>query len=199
MLTKYSTLGNVKEVKINIMKSTFIGNGIEVNNHQQGLDFLITIKEKYPDANHHCWAYIINGNKVCDDDGEPCGTAGSPIVNVLKRNNLNNTIVVITRYFGGKKLGVTGLIAAYREVTEKLIAHSTIIERKPGYIFEITCDYNYANKIISKKDFHLKLLAQVYTDEVYLKIFIELEAAREYESDFSNNNIKINSRIESIN
>ncbi len=198
MLTKYLTIEDVKEVKINIMKSVFIGNGMEVNNHQQGLDFLTSIKEKYPDANHHCWAYIINGNKVCDDNGEPCGTAGTPILNVLKRNTLNNTMVIVTRYFGGKKLGVSGLIAAYREVVEKLITNSTIIERKPGFIFDISCDYNYANKITSKKDIRLKILIQDYTEAVTIRMFVELEAVAEYESDFSNNNIKINSKIESI-
>lgn len=198
MVTKYSTLENVKEVKINILKSVFIGNGMEVDNHKQGLEFLTKIKHMYPDANHQCWAYIIDENKVCDDDGEPFGTAGTPILNVLKRNDLNNTMVIVTRYFGGKKLGVSGLIAAYREVAEKLIANSTVIERKPGYVFDITCDYNYANKITSKKDTRLKLLKNEYTEDVSLMIFIELEAVSEYEFDFSNNNIKINSKVESI-
>lgn len=199
MLTKYSTIENVKEVKINILKSIFIGNCIEVNNHQHAMEFITKIKIMYPDANHQCWAYIIDGNKVCDDNGEPCGTAGTPILNVLKRNNLNNTIIIVTRYFGGKKLGVSGLIAAYREVAEKLIVESTIIERKPGYVFDITCDYNYANKIISKKDTRLRLLKNEYTDDVSLMMFIELEAVSEYESDFSNNNIKINSKLEYVN
>jgi uncharacterized YigZ family protein len=199
VLTKYLTLGNLKEVKINIMKSEFIVNGMEVNDHQQGMDFLATIKEKYPDANHHCWAYIIDVNKVYDDNGEPCGTAGSPILNVLKRNDLNNTMIIVTRYFGGKKLGVSGLIAAYRKAAEKLVENSTIIERRLGYIFCINCDYNYANKIISRKDHRIKVLAQKYTDEVSMEIFVEFEATLIYESDFSDNNIKVNSRIESVN
>lgn len=199
MLTKYTTLVDIKEVKINILKSVFIGSGMEINNHQQGMDFLGKIKEKYPDANHYCWAYIIDGNKVCDDNGEPCGTAGSPILNVLKRNDLNNAMIIVTRYFGGKKLGVSGLIAAYRKVAENLVENSAIIERRPGYIFNITCDYNYANRITSKKDHRIKVLEQEYTEEVSMKIFVELEVAFEYESDFSNNNIKINSRIQSIN
>lgn len=199
MLRYFSTLNEVKEIKINIMKSVFIGNGLEVNTHQEGMDFLSKIKQRYPDANHHCWAYIVDDNKVCDDDGEPCGTAGAPILNVLKRNSLNNTMIIITRYFGGKKLGVSGLIAAYRETTEKLIADSTIIERKSGYIYDITCDYNYANKITSKRDLNLKVLALEYTESVSLKLFIEYDASKEYEIDFSNCNIKINSKIQSIN
>lgn len=198
MLTKYLTLENVKEVKINILKSVFIGNCMEVNNHQQAMEFLTKIKHKYPDANHQSWAYMIDGNKICDDDGEPCGTAGTPILNVLKRNDLYYTMIIVTRYFGGKKLGVSGLIAAYREVAENLIADATIIERKPGYIFEITCDYNYANKITSKKDIRLRFLLQEYTEEVTLNMFIELEAVAEFENDFTKNNIKINSKLESI-
>ncbi len=199
MLTKYSTLEEIKEVKINIMKSVFIGNGLEVNNHQEALDFLHSIKMKYPDANHHCWSYIIGDNKTCDDDGEPFGSAGVPILNVLKRNTLNNTILIVTRYFGGKKLGVSGLIAAYRKTAENLISCSNIVERRPGYIFNIICDYNYANRITSKKDSRLKVLEQEYTEEVSIKLFIEFEATIEYESDFSNNNITIIRKIESIN
>lgn len=199
MLTKYSTIENVKEVKINILKSVFIGNGMEVNNHQQGLEFLTKIKNMYPDANHHCWAYIIGEDRVSDDDGEPYGSSGTPILNVLKRKDLNNTMVVVTRFFGGKKLGISGLIAAYREVAEKLIVNSAIIVRKPGQVFDITCDYNYANKIKQKKDIRTKLLKIEYTEEVSLKIFIELEAIKEYESDFSNNSIEINSKVESVN
>lgn len=199
MLSKYSTLEEIKEVKINIKKSVFIGNGLEVNDHQQALDFLQNIKMKYPDANHHCWSYIIGDNKICDDDGEPFGSAGVPILNVLKRNDLNNTILIVTRYFGGKKLGVSGLIAAYRKTAEVLISSSNIVERRPGYIFDIICDYNYANRITSKKDSRLKVLDQKFTDEVSIKLFIEIGATMEYESDFSNNNIKINSKIESVN
>lgn len=199
MLSEYSTLVDIKEVKINIMKSVFIGDALEVNNHQQALDFLYKIKGKYPDANHHCWAYIIGENKICDDDGEPFGSAGMPILNVLKRNSLNNTIIIITRYFGGKKLGVSGLIAAYRKTAENLIVSSNIIERRPGFIFIIICDYNYANKITSRKDFRIKILDQVFTEDVSMTLFIEIEAVMEYESDFSNNNIKIMSKIESIN
>ena len=199
MLSEYSTLVDIKEVKINIMKSVFIGDALEVNSHQQALDFLCKIKGKYPDANHHCWAYIIGENKICDDDGEPFGSAGIPILNVLKRNSLNNTIIVITRYFGGKKLGVSGLIAAYRKTAENLVNSSNIIERRPGYIFGITCDYNYANRITSKKDNRLKILEQEFTENVYIKLFIEIEAATEYQKDFANNNIKIMSKIESIN
>jgi uncharacterized YigZ family protein len=199
VLTKYSTLDDIKEIKINIMKSVFIGNAKEVINHQEALDFLNIIKQKYPDASHHCWSYIIGNNKAWDDNGEPGGTAGIPILNVLKRNNLDNIIIIVTRYFGGKKLGVSGLIAAYRKAAENLIEKSIIIERRPGYIFYINCDYNYANKITSKKDPRIKVLAQEYTEEVSMEIFVEFEAAKEYESDFSNNNIQINSRIESIN
>lgn len=199
MKMKYLTLSVVKEVKINIRKSLFIATGREVLNHQQAMDFISAVKNKYPDANHHCWAYIIDNNIIADDDGEPGGTAGLPILNVLKRNNLNNTIVIVTRYFGGKKLGVRGLIDAYRESADKLILNSNIIERKPGYIFQISCDYNYANKLNSKKDIRIKVLGQEFTDVVNINLFLETDAVDEYEADFKGNNIKINCKTESIN
>lgn len=144
-------------------------------------------------------AYIIDRNKVYDDNGEPYGTAGSPILNVLKRNDLNNTMIIVTRYYGGKKLGVSGLITAYRKATENLVVNSVIVERRPGYIFNISCDYNYVNRIWSKKHHRIKVLEKEYTEEVSMKIFIELEVSFEYENDFPDNNIKVNSKIESVN
>lgn len=199
MLSKYLTLEDIKEVKINIMKSVFIGNALEVNSHQQALDFLQEIKQNYPDANHHCWSYIIGNNKYCDDDGEPFGSAGVPILNVLKRNALDNTIIIVSRYFGGKKLGISGLIAAYRKTAENLISSSNIVERTPGYIVDITCDYNYANRLTSSKDVRIRVLEQEYTSQVSIKLFIEFGAIKEYEENFLNNGININSKIESLN
>ena len=199
MENKYLTLENVNEDKINIRKSVFISTGKEVINHQQAMEFLATVKSKYPDANHHCWAYIIGENQVNDDAGEPPGTAGPPILNVLKRNHLNNTIVVVTRYFGGKKLGVRGLIDAYREAAEKLLENSNIVVKKPGFVYQLTCDYNYANKLISIKDSRIKVLEHEFTDMVNIEVFVEADAVLEYEADFTGNNIKIKCKTESIN
>src|SRR5690606_30170426 len=97
------------------------------------------------------------------------------------------------------KLGISGLIAAYRKTAENLVSSSSVTERRPGYIFDITCDYNYANRISSKKDNRLKIIEQEFTDNVYIKLFIDIEAAMEFEKDFINNNIEIKSKIESVN
>ncbi len=199
MRTSYITLGIIRENKININKSVFITEGLEVHNHQQAINFIAKIKAKFPDATHHCWAYIIGDNIMNDDDGEPGGTAGLPILNVIKRNNLNNIIVVVIRYFGGKKLGVKGLIDAYRLSAEKLIGKSIKVKRNIGVVYKICCDYNYANKIATSNDKRIKVLNQEFSDTVVMIIFVEIKAVKEYDYIFKNSNIQLISKIESIN
>ncbi len=195
----YITLCNIKESKITISKSIFIANALEVKNHQEVIAFLSVMKTKYPDANHLCWAYIIGDNILADDDGEPSGTAGLPILNMLKRNKLNNLLIVVARYFGGKKLGVRGLIDAYSLAARKLIENAILIERKAGVLFEINCDYNFANKISSSRDKRVKVVEQRFSEKVLMFIFIESDAVNEYDEEFKNNNIKVISHSESIN
>lgn len=191
MTKNYLTIEKSIESSMNINKSIFISEALEVMNHQEAMDFVMRIKERYPDANHHCWAYIIDSNVAFDDNGEPGGTAGSPILNVIKRNKLNNTIIVVTRYFGGKKLGVRGLIDAYRESAETAVEAGQIVDRRYGNIYELSCSYNYGRRLTESKDRRLKVISKEYTEVVKLKVFVELEACEEYESDFKNNNIEV--------
>ena len=104
-----------------INKSKFICELIYINNENEIIKRLNTIKNKYKDATHYCYAYICDNVKRFNDDGEPGGTAGMPILNVLENNNLNHVLCVVIRYFGGIKLGAGGLVRAYSDVTLQAI------------------------------------------------------------------------------
>ena len=110
-------------------KSKFIANLCYVNNINQAEEQLNIIRKKYHDARHNCYAYIIKDEtliKKASDDGEPSGTAGSPILNVLEKNNLCNVLAIVTRYFGGILLGAGGLVRAYTEAATKVIESSNV-------------------------------------------------------------------------
>lgn len=109
-------------------------------------EYLTQAKTIYKDATHYCYAYIIGNTSKCSDDGEPSGTAGLPMLQVLKKNNLNNVLCIVIRYFGKILLGAGGLVRAYtRSVVECL--ENSIVELNPGYNITITFDYDNIKKI----------------------------------------------------
>lgn len=111
---------------------------------------LKTFPTLYPKANHHCWGYRIGLGSVqehCSDDGEPSGTAGRPILGVLKRHSLDNTLLVVTRYFGGVKLGVRGLIESYGEAAELAVHEAGTVEVELHNRLELACGYDYAKTL----------------------------------------------------
>lgn len=101
-----------------VKKSQFIGYAAPASSREQAMDFLAALRQQYPDARHHCWAYLLGApaapvSVAMNDDGEPSGTAGKPILNVLQHNNVGDVVIVVVRYFGGIKLGAGGLVRAY--------------------------------------------------------------------------------------
>jgi len=127
-----------------IKRSRFIGHARHIDDTDQAKAFLNEIHRAYPDATHHCPAYILGKQaqtQFCSDAGEPSGTAGRPILNVLLRHDLTNIAVVVTRYFGGIQLGVPGLIEAYTTVTEQTVALCSL--RTVIDCFEYTCVVPY--------------------------------------------------------
>src|SRR5699024_745979 len=122
MLTKYYTIKQAGSHEILIQKSRFIGYVERVTTEEEAQSFIQKIKKKHHDATHNCSAYIIGDRdqiQKANDDGEPGGTAGIPMLEVLKRMSLKNCAVVVTRYFGGIKLGAGGLIRAYSTTTSE--------------------------------------------------------------------------------
>ena len=173
---------SIKEEVINeiiINKSKFITVLTNINDINKIKEKLEDIKKTYKDATHYCYAYIINNHEKCSDNGEPSGTAGMPILNVLKQNNLTNILCVVIRYFGGIKLGAGGLIRAYSTSASEALNKANITNLVNGY--NITIEFPYDNlKQINYllKNIEIKKTYQTnitYTFNIEKEIFNQIE------------------------
>lgn len=160
-------------------KSRFIANVFKVESEEQAVDIVNNMKKKFWDARHNCYAYIIgNNNEVqkFSDDGEPSGTAGKPIMDIILSEKIHNCLIVVTRYFGGTLLGTGGLIRAYQEATKKGIAQSEVIDAIEGVSAYIDTDYNNMGKIQYICAEQNVLIEDIeYTDKVHIKLLIPKE------------------------
>ncbi|MEK3978426.1 YigZ family protein [Psychrobacillus sp. FSL K6-2836] len=150
MRKDYHTVQGFGESEIIIQKSRFITYVNRAETEEQAQDFINNIKEKHKSANHNCSAYIIgehNNIQKANDDGEPSGTAGVPMLEVLKKQGLQDTVVVVTRYFGGIKLGGGGLIRAYGKATTEGIDAAKVVERKLHHLLKVSIDYTWLGKV----------------------------------------------------
>lgn len=150
-MEKFKTIKNNEVSEIEEKRSKFIASIFYVETIDEVENAIKQVKKKYYDAKHNCYAYIINekGNilKRFSDDGEPSGTAGSPILNTIEKNNLYNVLIIVTRYFGGILLGTGGLVRAYTEAATKSIEKAGIVEQELGYEIEITITYQDFEKL----------------------------------------------------
>jgi uncharacterized YigZ family protein len=128
-----------------IRKSRFVGHAACVATQAESLDFYESVSD--PQATHNCWAWRINFQVRCSDDGEPSGTAGRPMLNVIERRGLENVMVVVTRYFGGIKLGVGGLVRAYSGSTAKCLDRAGVIELLPTAVYTIRCGFEWTSSL----------------------------------------------------
>lgn len=133
--------------EIIVNKSKFITKLIKINNDEEAKEKLELLKREYKDATHYCYAYITGNIKRFNDDGEPGGTAGMPILNVLENNNLTNILGVVIRYFGGIKLGAGGLVRAYTKAITECLNNIEIVNLTDGINFKIEFTYNSIKKI----------------------------------------------------
>ena len=177
-LKKYKTIAvdEVFKAEYEINKSKFIAHVKQIEDEDSARDFLVMLKKKYYDATHNCSAWVlgVDGSKQkSNDDGEPGGTAGNPILETIKKNELVNTIVVVTRYFGGIKLGAGGLIRAYSHTASLGLAASKIVIMTPMQRLTLTIDYNLLaiveNYIRGKK---LTIEATDYVENVKLTLLL---------------------------
>lgn len=126
-MESFLSISREAEVTVVIKRSKFIGRSFKCPDPETALAVVARIREAYPDATHHCWAFRTGDSgeiSRAQDDGEPHGTAGPPILGVLEQNRLTNTLIIVTRYFGGIKLGAGGLIRAYREAAQQVLEKS---------------------------------------------------------------------------
>lgn len=166
-------------------KSRFIAHVYPITQEAQALEIIETCKKKYWDARHNCYAYVIGRNQELQrfsDDGEPSGTAGKPILEVLLGKELHNTLVIVTRYFGGILLGTGGLVRAYSAATKAGLENSVITEKCLGKKMLIQTDYNGLGKIqyiLAEMD--LPILNTEYTDSVEMTALIPMWKLKEFE------------------
>ncbi|ARU60506.1 YigZ family protein [Tumebacillus avium] len=162
MLPSYRTLLAPGEETIIIKKSRFIGYATPVNSEEEALQFIQSIQKKHWDATHNCYAYVFGPHQEiqkANDDGEPSGTAGKPILEVIKKEDLRNVAVVVTRYFGGIMLGAGGLIRAYSQTAAAGLHAAGIVTRKLFQEIAIDIDYTWLGKVENElhavEDFHI--------------------------------------------
>lgn len=141
------TIKNNTHNEIIIKNSRFICYLYKIKNIEDINTILNNLKKEHINANHHCYAYIIDNIKKSSDDGEPGGTAGIPILKVLENNNLNNILAIVVRYFGGIKLGAGGLVRAYTKSITNTISNDNIVNLIKGYNLEIEFNYNQVKEI----------------------------------------------------
>lgn len=150
MLEEYKTVYEGGEGEITEKKSRFIATVRPVKSEEEAVRFIEEMKKRYWDARHNCSAYVIGERRElmrCSDDGEPQGTAGKPMLDVLLGEDLYNTAVVVTRYFGGVLLGTGGLVRAYSKAVQEGLAASRVITKCHGILTEIGTDYNGVGKL----------------------------------------------------
>lgn len=155
-----------------IKNSKFYAFLYKVDSLEQIKNILKDLKKEYKDANHYCYAYILDGYQKCSDDGEPNGTAGMPMLNVLKQKDLNHTLCVVIRYFGGIKLGAGGLVRAYSKATSLVFDKSTIVESTLGYKIQIEFSYEKIKQV----DYIIKdylLTYKEYDENVIYELEVE--------------------------
>lgn len=157
--------------EIIINKSRFICKIYPVNNTDEIILILKNIKKEYKGATHYCYAYITGNIQKYSDDGEPTGTAGLPILNVIKNKNLENILVIVIRYFGGIKLGAGGLLRAYTKSVTDCLEISNIVEKNEGLIISVEINYENINKIYNliNQD---SIKEKEYSDNLILTIHI---------------------------
>lgn len=182
----FKTIEENSESLVIEKKSKFIGNAFYVESLKEAEEAISKIKKKYHDARHNCFAYrVLEEGKTIErqsDDGEPSGTAGAPILNILAKKELNNVLIIVTRYFGGILLGTGGLVKAYSEAALKAIENAKEVEKEKGYIVEVTVEYEKQREfeyILEKNN--IKIISAEYTEKIknlieiseekYIKLF----------------------------
>ena len=197
-MTTHKTLKAPGEAKKEFKNSTFIGHAHPVKNEDEAKDIIRQVKERHSDANHNVSAYLIkSGNDLAmkyDDDGEPAGSSGKPIFKVLELKDIHNAVVVVTRYFGGTKLGFGGLARAYRETAAAAIEDAGVIEVHETVTITIHFEYPQTQKIKNLMQGYGSIISEEYSDEVEFTLEVIKENKNEFIEKLGNltkNEVKI--------
>lgn len=181
----YFTIKAVAEGIYKEKGSKFYAFAYPVSSEDEIKSCLQELKKQYYDARHHCYAYILGKDKLnyrSNDDGEPGNSAGPPILGQIRSKELTDVLVVVVRYFGGTKLGVGGLITAYKTSTQEALENAEIITKYLEKEFKITFEYPQMNDVMKLvKDFDLKILDQYFEQDCVMRLIVREKYANELE------------------
>ena len=176
MIDIYKTIASKSEGTYTELRSKFLAFAHPVSTVEEAMALVEQYQKKYYDARHVCWAYMIGAEREtfrANDNGEPSGTAGKPILGQINSNELTNIIILVVRYFGGVKLGTSGLIVAYRTAAAEAIAAATIEERQVEAEYDFTFEYPLMNAVMKVvRDMDASILSQSYDLDCQMKVSI---------------------------
>ena len=199
MKTEYKTVLKYSECELEEKKSRFIASTFPVSSEKEAVSIIESFKKKYSDATHNVYAYNVGIESFVQrysDDGEPSGTAGLPVMEAIKKADLKNILIVVTRYFGGTLLGASGLIRAYGKSARMGIQSSVIISKKLCKKLEMEFDYSFLGKIqsmVSEKGYEVK--NKEFGSFVRYAIYVPLDDIKSFKSilkEITNAKIKLN-------
>jgi uncharacterized YigZ family protein len=198
-MDEFITIDETSKVEVEIVekKSKFIGSVFYINSVKEAEEIIKSIKKKYHDAKHHCIAYrVIEEEKLIErssDDGEPSGTAGSPMLSILQKNNLCNILIVVTRYFGGILLGTGGLVSCYSKATLEALDNTARVEKCMGQEAEVNLDYsNLESFKYYCKNKKISIVNIEYLDKIICKIEAENSKIKEIMQDIQLKKLMVN-------
>lgn len=176
----YKTILKTSEGTFKDKGSKFIAYIFPVSSESEIRDIIAGIKSQHPKARHHCWALRLSPDRTMfrvNDDGEPSGTAGKPILNMLLSYDVTNVLAVVVRYFGGTLLGVPGLINAYKKATMEALENSEIIEQMVNSVFRLTFEHAQMNDVMRViKEENLRIRDQIFDNRCSIDIEIRLSS-----------------------
>lgn len=198
MKEAYFTIYQNGEHQIEIKKSKFICHLFRIESEEQAKEYIAKIKKEHYKANHNCSAYMLGENfeiQRSSDDGEPSGTAGVPMLEVLKKNQLQNTLAIVTRYFGGIKLGAGGLIRAYSTSVSEALKEIGIVQGKLQQILDIIIDYPQLGKLQNYLQNEQIAIQEIdYLEQITVKVAIDINQCESFQNaliDLFNNQLSI--------
>lgn len=189
----FKTIKEASSAEVVEKKSKFIANIFYVDSVEMAEEIIKQVKKKYYDARHNCFAFSIMTQSGAitrfSDDGEPSGTAGAPMLNIIEKNNLSNVLIIVTRYFGGILLGTGGLVRAYSEATFKVIDKVQLVEEEFGMVFMVIIEYSNLERFkYYCKNNNINIVNIEFND--IIRCFVEVNE-EEKNSIISNNELDI--------
>ncbi len=186
LLDLYKTISRPSEGTFTEQRSKFIAYALPVSTPEEVKTIVDGYRKQYYDARHVCWAYMLGAERQifrANDDGEPSSTAGKPILGVINSNELTDILIVVIRYFGGVKLGTSGLIVAYRAAAQEAVSHAEIIEKTVDEIIEIQFEYPFLNGVMRViKEENPVILSQTFEMECAMTLRIRKGEAEKLKS-----------------